>query len=175
MLLHLIPEYSGINKGQRIPDRSKTAHRKPPVTCFLTIALQQYKPQFPENSLFHFLILLVIFLPLLSMPHVNLFLLLLSPCISLKTQLSVPLNLSFFAYYFVLYLLPLFYCGPLSHCIILINGPPLQLHFEFLKEHFMHYESLHPHVFIYSLNKYLFCGPLQTLSIKVPAFIELII
>ena len=35
-LLHLIPEYSGINKGQRIPDRSKTAHRKPPVKCFLT-------------------------------------------------------------------------------------------------------------------------------------------
>ena len=32
----LIPEYSGINKDQRIPDRSKTAHRKPPVKCFLT-------------------------------------------------------------------------------------------------------------------------------------------
>ena len=32
----LIPEYSGINKEQRIPDRSKTAHRKPPVKCFLT-------------------------------------------------------------------------------------------------------------------------------------------
>ena len=31
----LIPEYSGINKEQRIPDRSKTAHRKPPVKCFL--------------------------------------------------------------------------------------------------------------------------------------------
>ena len=29
--LHLIPEYSGINKEQKIPDRSKTAHRKPPV------------------------------------------------------------------------------------------------------------------------------------------------
>ena len=26
-----IPEYSGINKEQRIPDRSKTAHRKLPV------------------------------------------------------------------------------------------------------------------------------------------------
>ena len=25
--LLLIPEYSGIKKGQRIPDRSKTAHR----------------------------------------------------------------------------------------------------------------------------------------------------
>ena len=34
--LLLIPEYSGINKDQRIPDRSKTAHRKPPVKCFLT-------------------------------------------------------------------------------------------------------------------------------------------
>ena len=36
LLLHLIPEYSGINKGQRIHDRSKTACRKPPVKCFLT-------------------------------------------------------------------------------------------------------------------------------------------
>ena len=35
--LLLIPEYSGINKGQRIPDRSKKAHRKPPVKCFLTV------------------------------------------------------------------------------------------------------------------------------------------
>ena len=35
--LLLIPEYSGINKEQRIPDRSKTAHRKPPVKCFLAI------------------------------------------------------------------------------------------------------------------------------------------
>ena len=35
--LLLILEYSGINKEQRIPDRSKTAHRKLPVKCFLTI------------------------------------------------------------------------------------------------------------------------------------------
>ena len=35
--LLLIPEYSGINKEQRIPDRSKTAQRKPPVKCFLTL------------------------------------------------------------------------------------------------------------------------------------------
>ena len=34
--LLLIPEYSGSNKGQRVPDRSKTAHRKPLVKCFLT-------------------------------------------------------------------------------------------------------------------------------------------
>ena len=34
--LLLIPEYSGINKGQRIHERYKTAHRKPPVKCFLT-------------------------------------------------------------------------------------------------------------------------------------------
>ena len=34
--LLLIPEYSGINKGQTVPDRSKTAHRKPLVKCFLT-------------------------------------------------------------------------------------------------------------------------------------------
>ena len=34
--LLLIPEYSGINKGQRVPDRSKTLHRKPLVKCFLT-------------------------------------------------------------------------------------------------------------------------------------------
>ena len=37
MPLLLIPEYSGINKEQRIPDRCKTARRKPPVKCFLTI------------------------------------------------------------------------------------------------------------------------------------------
>ena len=35
--LLLIPEYSVINKEQRIPDRSKTARRKPPVKCFLTV------------------------------------------------------------------------------------------------------------------------------------------
>ena len=35
--LLLIPEYSGINKEQRIHDRSKTVHRKPPVKCFLTV------------------------------------------------------------------------------------------------------------------------------------------
>ena len=35
--LLLIPEYSGTNKGQRVPDRSKIAHRKPLVKCFLTI------------------------------------------------------------------------------------------------------------------------------------------
>ena len=34
--LLLIPEYSGINKGQRVPGRSKTAHWKPLVKCFLT-------------------------------------------------------------------------------------------------------------------------------------------
>ena len=34
--LLLILEYSGINKEQRIPDRSKTAHRKPSVKCSLT-------------------------------------------------------------------------------------------------------------------------------------------
>jgi len=34
--LLLIPEYSGINKERRILDRSRTAHRKPPVKCFLT-------------------------------------------------------------------------------------------------------------------------------------------
>ena len=34
--LLLIPEYSGINKDQRIPGRSKAAHRKPPAKCFLT-------------------------------------------------------------------------------------------------------------------------------------------
>ena len=35
--LLLVPEYSGINKGQRFPDRSITAHEKPPVKCFLTV------------------------------------------------------------------------------------------------------------------------------------------
>ena len=42
LLLHLIPEYSGINKGQRIHDRSKTAHRKPPVKCFLTDEMAEW-------------------------------------------------------------------------------------------------------------------------------------
>ena len=36
MPLLLIPEHSGINKGQRFPDRSIIAHGKPPVNCFLT-------------------------------------------------------------------------------------------------------------------------------------------
>ena len=36
MPLLLIPEYSGISEGQRVPDRSKTAHRKPLVKCFPT-------------------------------------------------------------------------------------------------------------------------------------------
>ena len=36
--LLLISEYSGINKEQRIPDRSKIAHRKPPVKCLLTVS-----------------------------------------------------------------------------------------------------------------------------------------
>ena len=37
-----IPEYSGINKEQRIHDRSQTAHRKPPIKCFLTIKLASF-------------------------------------------------------------------------------------------------------------------------------------
>jgi len=41
--LLLIPKYSGINKEQRIPDRSKTAHRKPPVKCFLTILVYTFR------------------------------------------------------------------------------------------------------------------------------------
>ena len=43
--LLLIPEYSGVNKDQRIPDRSKTAHRKPPVKCFLTQTLYHNRRQ----------------------------------------------------------------------------------------------------------------------------------
>ena len=45
--LLLIPEYSGINNDQRIPDRSKTAHRKPPVKCFLT---ERYKIKYIKCS-----------------------------------------------------------------------------------------------------------------------------
>ena len=55
--LLLIPEYSGINKEQRIPDRSKTAHRKPPVKCFLTLVknnLSFKKMNFPPR--FHLII-----------------------------------------------------------------------------------------------------------------------
>ena len=40
--LLLIPEYSGINKEQRIPDRPKAADRKPPVKCFLTLKHQWF-------------------------------------------------------------------------------------------------------------------------------------
>ena len=32
----LASPHSGINKEQTVPDRSKTADRKPPVKCFLT-------------------------------------------------------------------------------------------------------------------------------------------
>ena len=42
--LLLIPEYSGINKEERIPDRSKTAHRKPPVKCLLTLLVNESFP-----------------------------------------------------------------------------------------------------------------------------------
>ena len=42
LLFLLTPEYSGINKEQRIPDRSKTAHGKPSVKCFLTIHVRLF-------------------------------------------------------------------------------------------------------------------------------------
>ena len=59
--LLLIPEYSEINKEQRIPDRSKTAHRKPPVKCFLTFISPCYSLKlfiqlgisFPFSFAFH--------------------------------------------------------------------------------------------------------------------------
>ena len=54
MPLLLIPEYSRINKGQRVPDRSKTAHRKPLVKCFLTVDLyHQVCLNGSENSAIH--------------------------------------------------------------------------------------------------------------------------
>ena len=40
--LLLILEYSGIDKEQRISDRSKTAHRKPPVKSFLTYRIYRH-------------------------------------------------------------------------------------------------------------------------------------
>ena len=49
--LLLILEYSGINKEQRIPDRSETAHRKPSVKCFLTV----YHYYLVEYAFFFFL------------------------------------------------------------------------------------------------------------------------
>ena len=39
----LISEYSGINKEQRIYDRSKTAHSNPLVKCFLTKSKRSIK------------------------------------------------------------------------------------------------------------------------------------
>jgi len=53
--LLLIPEYSGINKEQRIPDRSKTAHRKPPVKCFLTMRNKNKNSIFLIIIYFHIL------------------------------------------------------------------------------------------------------------------------
>ena len=47
--LLLIPEYSGINKEQRIPGRSKTAHRKPPVKCFLTVVRKSHVLEMMTN------------------------------------------------------------------------------------------------------------------------------
>ena len=47
--LLLIPEYSGIYKEQRIPDRSEPAHRKPPVKCFLTL-LDSRAPHLPPET-----------------------------------------------------------------------------------------------------------------------------
>jgi len=62
--LLLISEYSGINKEQRIPDRSKRAHRKPPVKCFLTL-LQHY------NSKASILWLSAFFMVQLSHPYMT--------------------------------------------------------------------------------------------------------
>ena len=42
-------EDSGINKEQRIPDRSKTAHRKPPVKCFLTVVRKTHVLEMMTN------------------------------------------------------------------------------------------------------------------------------
>ena len=49
--LLLIPEYSGINQGQRVPDRSKTAHRKPLVKCFLTGNYPSIKNKLSKQNL----------------------------------------------------------------------------------------------------------------------------
>ena len=53
--LLLIPEYSGINKEQKIPDRSKTAHRKPPVKCFLTCWMIEKARNFQKKTYFCFI------------------------------------------------------------------------------------------------------------------------
>ena len=45
----LLPEYSGINKEQRIPDRSKTAHRKPSVKCFLPVVRKSHVLEMMTN------------------------------------------------------------------------------------------------------------------------------
>ena len=49
--LLLIPEYSGIYKGQRVPDWSKTAHRKPLVKCFLTGNYPSIKNKLSKQNL----------------------------------------------------------------------------------------------------------------------------
>ena len=48
--LLLITEYSGINKGQRVSERSKTAHRKPLVKCFLTAPKYFISDSFADNE-----------------------------------------------------------------------------------------------------------------------------
>ena len=62
--LLLIPEYSGINNGQRVPDRSQTTHWKPLVKwCFLTFSkisdtelrIQSAYKDFKDNLIWCFL------------------------------------------------------------------------------------------------------------------------
>ena len=58
--LLLIPEYSGTNKYQRIPDRSKTAHRNPPVKCFLTSAILKFPTVIVLLLISHFMVLVFV-------------------------------------------------------------------------------------------------------------------
>ena len=58
--LLLIPEYSGVNKEQRIPDRSKTAHRKSPIKCFLTSGVLRFPTVIVLLSISHFMVLVFV-------------------------------------------------------------------------------------------------------------------
>ena len=81
--LLLIPEYSGINKGQRVPDRSKTAHRKPLVKCFLT-AISDFLEEISSLSQS------VVFLYFFALITEEGFLI--SPCYSLELYLQMGIS-----------------------------------------------------------------------------------
>lgn len=119
-LSSLIHEYSGINM-RLLTDLNK--HRKPLLNVSWTIGHSSRENSI-RNSLFHFFSFSQHFLcfPIPCPPF--------SPtafCFAFEGSAHVPLNLSFFVYYFVLFT-AIVLSWHLSQCIIFINGPSLLLH-----------------------------------------------